>query len=64
VFAAVRRVRDGGWKGGVQQLGLREKAVDYVYDEHNRALIGEAVRARVEALRQEIIAGRIKVPSA
>jgi basic membrane protein A len=62
VFDAVRRVRDGGWRGGVQHLGLRERAVDYVYDDHNRALIGEAVRARVEALRRDIIAGKIAVP--
>jgi basic membrane protein A len=46
----------------VQQFGLREKAVDYVYDEHNFALIGSAVRERVEALRKEIVDGKIKVP--
>ncbi|MDB4970703.1 MAG: basic rane lipoprotein [Myxococcales bacterium] len=62
VFETARRVRDGGWQGGVQQFGLREKAVDYVYDEHNVALIGSAVRDRVEALRKEIIDGKIKVP--
>jgi basic membrane protein A len=62
VFEAVRRVRDHAWQGGVQQFGLREQAVDYVYDDHNRALIGDEVRARVEKLREEIIAGRIKVP--
>ena len=36
---------------------------DYIYDDHNRGLIPDSVRARVEALRAEIIAGRIKVPS-
>ena len=40
------------WQGGVLQLGLAEGGVDYVYDERNRALIGDAVRARVEELRQ------------
>ena len=58
----MRRVRDGKWQGGVLQFGLKEGGVDYVYDEHNRALIGDAVRARVEALRRDIIAGKIKVP--
>jgi basic membrane protein A and related proteins len=62
VFDTVKRVRDGKWKGGVQQLGLAEKAVDYVYDSHNRALVGDDVRARVEALRPRIIDGSIKVP--
>jgi basic membrane protein A len=62
VLETVRRVRDGQWRGGVQQFGLKEKAVDYVYDAHNQALVTELVRARVEQLRGKIIAGEIKVP--
>ncbi|HWE29042.1 MAG TPA: BMP family ABC transporter substrate-binding protein [Polyangia bacterium] len=62
VYETVERVRDGHWRGGVVQLGLREKGVDYVYDAHNRALIGDAVHARVEQLRADIIAGKIQVP--
>ncbi len=62
VFETVRRAQEGKWKGGVLQLGLAEGGVDYVYDEHNRALIGEAVRARVEQIRRDIIAKKIVVP--
>ena len=62
VFETVQRAQQGKWKGGVLQLGLAEGGVDYVYDEHNRALIGEAVRARVEQIRRDIIAGKIQVP--
>ena len=62
VFTTVRRVRDGQWQGGVLQFGLKEGGVDYVYDDHNRALIGDAVHARVEELRRAIIAGKINVP--
>jgi basic membrane protein A and related proteins len=63
VFDAIRQVRDGTFKGGIYQLGLAEHGVDYVYDAENRALIPDSVRARVEALRAEIIAGKIDVPS-
>ena len=63
VFDAIRQVKDGSFKGGIFQLGLKEKGVDYVYDGNNRSLIPDSVRARVEALRREIIAGRITVPS-
>jgi basic membrane protein A len=63
VFDTVQAVVDGKFVGGVRQWGLAEHGVDYVYDDHNRALIPGAVRARVEALRAEVIAGRIKVPS-
>jgi basic membrane protein A and related proteins len=63
VYETVRRVKSGTFQGGVFQFGLAENGVGYVYDDNNRALIPDSVRARVEALKQEIIAGRIQVPS-
>jgi basic membrane protein A len=63
VFTAVKSVKDGTFQSGIFELGLAGQGVDYVYDEHNRALIPDSVRTRVEALRAEIIAGRIRVPS-
>ncbi len=63
VFDTVKAALDGRFKGGVQVWGLERGGVDYVYDAHNRPLIDPAVRARVEALRADIIAGRIVVPS-
>jgi basic membrane protein A and related proteins len=62
-FDAIRRVQEGTFKGGIYSFGLKEGGVGYIYDNRNRALIPDSVRARVEALKQEIIAGRIKVPS-
>ncbi len=62
-FDAIRRVRSGTFKGGVYSFGLAEGGVGYIDDEHNHALIPDAVRARLEALRADIIAGRIRVPS-
>ncbi len=63
VFDAIRRVREGTFRGGVYEFGLKEGGVRYVYDENNRALISDDVRRQVEQLRDEIIAGRIQVPS-
>src|SRR5688572_17539970 len=63
VFDAIARVTDGTFKGGVYSFGLAEGGVGYVYDENNRALIPDAAHQRVEQLKAEIIAGRIKVPS-
>lgn len=63
VFEAVRWAKAGTFQGGVYELGLKEDGVGYVYDEHNRPLIPDAVRARVEQLRQDVIDGRIRVPS-
>jgi basic membrane protein A len=63
VFDATRWVKDGTFHGGIYELGLAQNGVGYVYDDNNRALIPDSVRARVEQLRQEIIAGRITVPA-
>ena len=63
VFDAIKRVKEKRFKGGIYQYGLAEDGVGYVYDTNNEKMIPGAVRARVEALKQEIIAGRISVPS-
>ena len=64
VFDAIKRVQNGTFRGGVLGYGLAEDGVGYVYDANNRAQIPDAVRARIEAIKQEIITGTIKVPSA
>jgi basic membrane protein A len=63
VYDAILRVKEYRFTGGIYNFGLAEDGVGYVYDEHNRALIPDSVRARVEALKAEIVAGRIAVPS-
>lgn len=63
VFDVIGRVRDGQFTGGVLEFGLAEGGVGFVDDANNRALIPDGVRARVNALRDSIIAGRIRVPS-
>src|SRR6476469_6104290 len=63
VFDVIKRVQDGTFHGGVQEYGLAENGVGYVYDAHNRALIPDSVHARVEQIRRDIIAGRITVPA-
>ena len=63
VYDQIDRVRRGVFKGGIYEYGLAEGGVGYVYDAHNRALIPDSVHARVEALKQDIIVGRIHVPT-
>jgi len=63
-FDAIQRVQSNTFKGGIYSFGLKEGGVGYIYDDRNRSLIPDSVRARVEQLKEEIIAGRIKVPSA
>ena len=63
VYDQIDRVRRGVFKGGIYEYGLAEGGVGYVYDARNKALIPDSVHARVEALKQDIIAGRIHVPT-
>lgn len=62
VLEAAAQVKEGRFTGGIQTLGLKEGGVDYVYDDRNKPLIPDEVRARVEALRRDIVEGRIQVP--
>jgi basic membrane protein A len=63
VFGAIQQTLNGTFRGGIYELGLAEHGVNFVLDGNNRALIPDSALARVEALRQDIIAGRIAVPS-
>jgi basic membrane protein A len=63
VFDTIRDLKNGQWKGGVQTFGLAEKGVGWVYDDHNRALIPARVKATVDSLEREIVAGHITVPN-
>lgn len=64
VYRAIAGVAAGEFKGGrVEELGLKDGAVDYVWNDSNSAQLGPEIRAKAEALRKEIIAGSIEVPA-
>jgi basic membrane protein A and related proteins len=50
-----------GVQPGVTALGLKEGGVDLAMDAHNAALVTPAMRARLDAARADIVAGRLKV---
>jgi basic membrane protein A len=49
------------WTPGVSNLGLKEDGVDYAMDQHNAKLVSPALKAKVDAIKADIIAGKIKV---
>ena len=63
VFDTIREVKGGQWTGGVRVFGLAEHGVGWVYDARNQAQIPAPVKATVDSLEQEIVAGRIHVPA-
>jgi basic membrane protein A len=61
VFESFKAAKDGAWKAGVRALGLAEDGVGYALDQNNRSLITADMEKKLEAARQDIIAGKIKV---
>ena len=63
VVDVIHSVAEGHFQGGLREFGLAENGVGYVYDDHNPEVDpGRGARAHVEALRDQIIDGKIEVP--
>jgi basic membrane protein A len=63
VFDTIRDLQAGQWSGGVHEFGLKEAGVTWVYDDRNKALVPDAVKAQVDSLQALIVAGSLKVPA-
>lgn len=63
VFDIVRDVVEGRFAGGMRVFGLSDDGVDWVHEGPHAAGIPDDVKRKVEALRAEVIAGRVSVPS-
>ena len=60
-YEAFKSAKDGTWKPGVKVLGVAEGGVDWALDNNNRALITPDMEKKINEVKQEIIAGKIKV---
>ena len=61
VYNSFMDAAEGDWVSGIEVMGLEDEGVDWALDEYNDALVSEAVEARVEALRDQIIDGELVV---
>jgi len=60
-YETFKDAMDGNFTSGVKILGLAENGVDWAVDENNAPLLTDDLKAAVEAAREGIIAGTIKV---
>ena len=60
-YNTYKSAMDGSWKPGIQVLGLAQGGVDWALDEHNESLVGGDMKAKIDGLKADIIAGKIKV---
>jgi basic membrane protein A len=61
VDVAVYNAFKGTQGGAVKVLGLKEGGVDYALDEHNAKLVSAEMKAKVDAAKADIVAGKIQV---
>lgn len=61
IFLAIKDFKEGKFTGGTKTLGLKEKGVDYVYDDNNKNLISGEIKNKVESIRTKIVNGEIQV---
>jgi len=56
-------MKDGvkGFKPGIHALGLKEGGVDYAMDDNNKPMVNDAMKAKIEAAKADIISGKLEV---
>ena len=62
VLDIIKDVAAHRFRGGTHELGLKENGITFVSDERNRALLPPEIVQRVQALGEQIKAGKIQVP--
>jgi basic membrane protein A len=61
VYNTFMDARNGRWTPGVTRYGLKEDGVGYAMDDNNKALVTDAMKARVDAAAAAIKAGTLQV---
>lgn len=62
VFDVVKEVASGKFTPGLRRLGLKDSGIDYALDANNASLVTAEMKTKVDGLKADIIAGKIKVP--
>ena len=62
VYDTISLVSAQKFKGEVVRFGLKDKGIDYAVDQHNQKLMTKDLTTKIEALKADIIKGKIQVP--
>jgi basic membrane protein A len=63
VFDTIQATLEGRFEGGMRIFGLAQDGVDFVHEGPHASGIPDDVKAKVEALRREVVAGKRVVPN-
>lgn len=61
VYDTLKNSHEGSWEPGIKMLGIKESALDFSVDEHNKHLITQDLIDQVLITRERIINGLIDV---
>lgn len=61
VYDALKNGQLGIWQSGLSQLGIKEGALDYAVDQHNKTLLSSKTIEKVADAKERIINGLINV---
>jgi basic membrane protein A len=62
VLMTITDAQKNQFTAGTKRFGLQNQGIDYAVDQHNEKLLTPAIRAKLDGLKKDIIAGKIKVP--
>ena len=62
VYDVIENAKRGKFQGGVKRFGFPNAGIDYALDKFNEKLLPAEVIKKVNAIKAEIAAGKIKVP--
>jgi len=61
VYTIIKETLEKRFRGGIHTYGLENDGIGYALDEYNRPLVSEDLLREVEAAREKIIRGEIRV---
>ncbi len=62
VYKAIEQVVGGKFEAGVIRHGLKDQGIDYAVDSNNEKVLTTEMRTQLEAIKKQIVSGKIKVP--
>ena len=61
VFLTIKDFKENKFTGGIKTYGLKDNGVGYVYDANNKKLIPDDVKVKLDAIKNKLVSGEIKV---
>lgn len=62
VYEAIESATKGTFEAGRVELGVKEGAIDYALDEHNRKIFTPELEKKATEIKKQIAAGKISIP--